>query len=223
MKPTSNKGFTLIELLVAMAAGSIIMAAVVSTYALQVRGKNTQEALTDMNQTTRAAMEIMANEIATAGLDPFNSPKLAGIVTANANQLNFTMDISDGASFQPDGDINDANENVTYQLYVDGDGNQNLGRNTGGGNQPLARNVDALNFVYLDENGNVTATLANIRSIEVTIVARAGEAGGTGFVGHYTDARSYQNRQGAEILAAQNDSYRRILLTTTIQCRNMAM
>jgi type IV pilus assembly protein PilW len=134
------------------------------------------------------------------------------------------MDIGDGASFQPDGDTADANEDVTYSLYVDGDGNRHLGRDTGGGNQPLARNVDALDFVYLDAFGNPTGILANIRSIQVTIVARAGQrAGGVGYVGAHTDTTAYQNQQGTEILAAQNDSFRRILLTTTINCRNLGL
>ena len=76
MQHTENKGFTLIELLVAMAITSIVMAAVVSAYQLQVRGKNTQEALTDMNQTARAALEVMTNEIRSAGLDPDDEPSL---------------------------------------------------------------------------------------------------------------------------------------------------
>jgi type IV pilus assembly protein PilW len=226
MKTKSNEGFTLIELLVAMAITSIIMAAMVSAYQLQVRGKNTQEALTDMNQTLRTALEIMTNEIRTAGLDTVDpSAAIAGIVTANANQLRFTMDIGDaaGTTLQPDGAVNGPNEDVTYQLYVDGDGNQNLGRNTGGGLQPLARNVDALDFVYLDANGNPGAIGTNIRNIQVTIVARAGEVGGVGFVGRHTDTTAYQNQQGTVILPAQNDAYRRLLLTTTIQCRNLGV
>lgn len=226
MKHADNKGFTLIELLVAMAIASIVMAAVVSAYQLQVRGKNTQEAVTDMNQTARAALEVMTNEIRSAGLDPLDAlPIGAGIMTAAANQLRIIMDIGDGVSLQSDGDTADANEDVTYSLYVDGDGNQHLGRDTGGGNQPLARNVDALDFVYLDATGNPTGILANIRSLQLTLVARAGEraAGGVGFVGAHTDATPYQNQQGTEILAAQNDSYRRLLLTTTIQCRNIGI
>jgi type IV pilus assembly protein PilW len=232
MKYSGNKGFTLVELLVAMAIASIVMAVVVTTYQLQVRGKNTQEALNDMNQTTRAALEVMTNEIRSAGFDTVApTAPVAGILIANANQLQFTMDISNGVTLQPNGVVTDPNENVTYQLYVDGNGNQNLGRNTGGGLMPLARNVDALDFVYL--NGNTppaviptpvsAANLANIRSIQVTIVARAGEAGGVGYVGRHTDNTAYFNQQGTQILAAQNDNYRRVLLTTTIQCRNIGI
>lgn len=210
-----NKGFTLIELLVAMAVVSIVMAAVVSAYQLQVRGKNTQDALTDMNQTARAALEIMTYEIRTAGCDPELTAD-AGITVAAANQLDFTMDIGDGASFEPDGDLDDPNEQVSYLLN-----GGNLCRDTGGGPMPLARNVDALNFVYLDEDGNITGTPADVRTIQLAIVARAGQAAG-GFMHSFTDTRQYLNIQGTSIFGPANDSFRRLLLTKTITCYNMA-
>lgn len=222
MNQASNKGFTLIELLVAMAIASIVMGAVVSAYQLQVRGKNTQEALTDMNQTLRTALEIMTTEIRTAGFDTVDTAAaVAGIITATATELRFTRDIGDGVTLEPDGDVNDANEDIHYRINTNG----HLGRQVGnaGGFQPLARNVDALNFVYLDANSNPGAIGNNIRSIQVTIVARAGEAGGVGFVGRYTDTTVYQNQQGTVILPAQNDAYRRLMLTTTIQCRNLGV
>ncbi len=234
MKHKANKGFTLIELLVAMALTSIVMAAVVSAYQVQVRSMNTQEALTDMNQTARAALEIMTHEIRTAGCDPERTAT-AGVLIANANQLSVTMDIGNNPvapaplTFQPDGADDGPNERIRYALYFDVDGNQNLGRSTGtdaagngGITQPLARNVDALDFVYLDQNGNVTATPANIRSIQLTLVARAGEAAG-GFLYRFTDTTVYQNQQGTVILPAPNDPFRRLLLTTTINCWNIGL
>ena len=212
-----NMGFTLIELLVAMAVVSIVMAAVVSAYQLQVRGKNTQDALTDMNQTARSALEIMTYEIRTAGCDP-NRTADAGILqaTSNATQLDLTMDIGDGASFEPDGDLDDPNEQVSYLLN-----GGNLCRDTGGGPMPLARNVDALNFVYLDEDGNITGTMADVRAIQVAIVARAGQAAG-GFMHSFTDTRQYLNIQGNPIFGPANDGFRRLLLTKSITCYNMA-
>jgi type IV pilus assembly protein PilW len=106
-----------------------------------------------------------------------------------------------------------------------------LGRETGpgldpgcggatGGLQPLARNVDALNFVYLDEDGNVTATPGDIRTIEVTIVARSGDDEG-GLLFSHTDNTAYQNQRGQVILPAQNDGFRRFRLTATVHCRNL--
>jgi type IV pilus assembly protein PilW len=210
-----NKGFTIMELLIAMAIVSIVMAAVVSAYQLQVRGKNTQDALTDMNETARAALEIMTQEIRTTGCDPSRSAG-AGITTAAANRLDITMDIGNGASFEPDGDTDDANEQVSY--YINGG---NLARDTGGGPQPLSRNVDALNFVYLDEDGNITGTPADVRTIQVAIVARAGQAAG-GFMHSFTDIRQYTNINGDVIFGPANDSFRRLLLTKSITCYNMA-
>jgi len=227
-----NSGFTLIELMVAMAIASIVLAAVVTTYALQVRSSNTQAVLTDMNQTARAALEIMTKEIGYAGYDPLRLNVAAGafvvgVQVAQSNQLAITMDIRDQSQpasnrLAPDGAIGDPNEQVTYAINANG----HLGRNTGGGLQPLARNVDALDFVYLDAQGNVLAApvaganLANIRSVEVTIVARAGEAGGAGFTGAYTDTTNYVNQRGTVILAAPNDNFRRVRFTTTIQMPN---
>jgi type IV pilus assembly protein PilW len=222
MRRSDNFGFTLIELMVAMAAGAILMAAVVSAYQVQVRSKNTQEALTDMNNTVRTALEIMVHELRTAGCDP-NNTDTAGIVNAGANDLTFTMDIGNtaGNSFQPDGLLDGPNEQIRYAINANG----NLGRDRldGAGLQPLARNVDALDFVYLDANGNVTATLADIRSIQITIVARAGRLAPGFTMSSTVDNRVYTNQQGTVILPAPGDRFRRLLLTTTVNCRNLGI
>lgn len=250
MNHVKKKGFTLIELLIAMAITSIVMMVVVSAYMAQARAKNTQEALTDMNQTARAALEIMQEEIRMAGLNPLKTAN-SRIILANAGEIIFSLDRGNGASFSPDGDCCDNNEVIRYHLTLDrnNDGvNDNiadgvechLGRETGGGIdpdlscggrnrlQPLGRNVDALNFVYLDQNGAAipAVTLANqagrdtIRSVQVMIVARAGTAS-NGFLYNYTDQNAYANLQGQPILPAQADHFRRLLLTTTISCRNL--
>ena len=209
-----NEGFTLMELLVAMAIVSIVLAAVVSAYELQVRGKNTQDALTDMNETARAALEIMTHELRTAGCDP-NRAANAGITGAAANRFDITMDIGDGATFEPDGDLDDPNERVSYYLNAG-----NLVRDTGGGPMPLARNVDALDFVYLDEDGNITADVTLIRSVQLALVARSGQAAG-GFMHSFTDNQQYTNLNGDVIFGPANDSFRRLLLTKTIRLYNM--
>ena len=215
MPRTRKNGFTLIELLVAMAVASILGAVIVAAYTSQVRAKNTQEALTDMNQNARAALEIMTHEIRLAGLDPTENAN-ARIITATTGELAFSMDRGNGSTHKPDGDTNDPNENIRYALSAQG----HLGRDTGGGLQPLARNVDALNFVYLDAAGMPVAGTQAIRAIQVTIVARAGTASG-GFMYSYTNNDAYFNQQpGPPILPAQGDAFRRLRLTTTIACRN---
>lgn len=254
MQDSSKSGFTLIELMVAMAIASIVMAAMVSAYQIQVRSKNTQEALTDMNQTARAAAAIMTQEIRSAGCDPTGGAN-AGIITAESGELIFSADIDDdGGSGQSDGDLCDGNEVIRFYLSNDGDGDGindnvasgvecNLQRETGAGNdpgapcggagtnaQPLVRNMDALNFVYLDEDGDpIAAPVADtndIRSIQLTLVVRAGQSSG-GFLYSYTNPGDPYPNQLASGDAEYwefdppKDSFRRLRLTTTINCRNM--
>ena len=219
MPNTNKNGFTLVELLVAMAVASILGVIFAAAYAAQVRGSNVQEVTTDMNQNARAAMEIMTQEIRMASLDPTEDAN-ARIITADVSELSFTLDRGDGATNEPDGDTNDPNENIRYAL----NGAGHLGRDTGGGLQPLCRNVEVLNFVYLDEDDNVlgapVADTRDIRAIELTIVARAETDSRGALRGDYTNNETYFNLQNNVVLPAQGDGFRRIRMATTIVCHN---
>jgi type IV pilus assembly protein PilW len=96
---------------------------------------------------------------------------------------------------------------------------------------PVALNIDALNFVYLDSagnvldddsNGNVTGNMAAIRSVQVTLVARSGDQLPV-LMRRQTDRQDYTNQQGTLLLAAQNDNFRRIRLTAAVKVRNMGL
>ena len=75
-----------------------------------------------------------------------------------------------------------------------------------------------INFVYLDGSGAVTANIAQIRSVQITLVARTGR-GDPG----YEDNKPYENLQGTEIYDPGNDSFRRQRLATNIKCRNLGL
>jgi type IV pilus assembly protein PilW len=213
-----ENGFTLIELLIAMALALIIMAAIYCTYYSQQKSYMVQEQVASMQQNLRAAMFYMEREIRMAGCDPTRKTD-AGISTARANMIAFTEDT--------DGD--EVLKGITYTLYVDTEGVQKLGRTVVAGNTPVAEYIDRLNFVYLDKDGNdladdgagnvtTPANIDRIRSVEVTVVARTGiEDRG------YIDTDAYYNQRGDEILPAQNDHYRRKLLSTHIRCRNLGI
>jgi type IV pilus assembly protein PilW len=208
-----EKGFTLIELLVTIAIAGVVMAGVWAAYYTQQKSYRNQEEIAAVQQNLRAAMTLMGREIRMAGYDPTLFDGLdndgtngiddsaetsgAGIVTAQAGNIQFTMDLTGGdgdgldndgdgvtdngaESEYGDGDLNDPNETVSYRLSdSDGNGtNDTLVRNTGGGNQPMARNITALNFVYLDANNNVTGTIADIRSVVIALTGSA-ESGAT--------------------------------------------
>jgi type IV pilus assembly protein PilW len=148
-----------------------------------------------------------------AGCDPLGTAG-AGIVTKNSDSISFTEDVrGDSAGSDPDGALDDPNENITYSLN-----GGNLVRDTGGGNQIVAENIDALNFFYLDANGSETAVLADIRSVEITIVARISRP-----LRASPNNVVYKNQRDDPILGAQGDRYSRRRLTSAIKCRNLGL
>jgi len=209
----SNQGVTLIELMIAMTIFLLVLGAIYSTFQSQHKSYLMQEEVAAMQQNIRAAMFYITKEIRMAGCDPTGDAG-AGIVTANPDSISFTEDIrGDADGSDPDGATNDPNESIAYALS-----SNNLVRNTGGGNQVVAENIDALDFVYLDADGNTTATLTDIRSVEITIVARTGRA-----LRVTKDNNLYYNQQGTQILGAQNDNFSRKSMTTFIKCRNLGI
>jgi hypothetical protein len=160
---------------------------------------------------------------------------MAGISIANIAELEFTADHNNDGDCNNIPAGNDPNEKVRYALTNDADGDGiadgspcNLGREIwGGGLQPVAENINALNFVYLDAastpldddgSGNVVASIPVIRSIRITLVARTGR-GDPG----YTNNTAYRNKQGTVIYTAPGDNFRRKSLTCEIRCRNLGL
>ena len=177
-----------------------------------------------MQQNLRAAMFHMEREIRMAGCDP-NQTVDAQFVTANATSITFTQDLrGDTEGSQPDGDTDDPNENIRYHLNGD-----ELMRDdpNGIGDQVIADNISALNFVYLnqagtqldnDGAGNVTTSILQIRSVEITLVANTGR-GDRGFQNNTV----YTNQVPETIFGPAGDNRRRKLLTTCITCRNLGL
>jgi type IV pilus assembly protein PilW len=216
-------GFTLVELMTAMAIGAVVMSSVFSTYFAQQKSHGVQQQMAELQQNLRAAMYFIEREVRMAGCDPTGRAG-AGIVTAEPSLLRFTLDFDESGTI-------DSGEDISYSLYDSGsDGDMDIGRaEKGGSRQPLALNIDALDFRYLDEDGvvldddgsgNVTASLNSIRSIQITVVARAEKEDP-----EYTDTTAYYNLIDSvnPVLAAQNDGVRRRALATEILCRNLGL
>jgi len=157
-------GFTMVELLVAMAMAVIVMGALYSTFKSQQDSYVNQEVVAEMQQNLRAALYMMARDIRIAGYDPSELAD-AGIVSAGPNSINFTFDINDGIDNDADGtideigepiindgDVTDANENITYSLDTTDADNPKLVRNAGGGDQPVADYIDEVGFAYAFDN-----------------------------------------------------------------------
>ena len=231
----SNQGFTMVELLVAMVVSLLALGAIYSTFLNQQKSYVVQGETAAMHQNIRAAMFYLQREIRMAGCDPTGSAG-AAIITADATSINFTEDvIGNTPGSDSDGATDDPGENITYAL----DANNNLVR-TDPVNPPVvppalpvpqmvAQNIDAIDFVYLDGASppnvlnpggiNVPAgSLDQIRSVEITIVARTGRSTLAS-----KNNNAYFNQRGLQILAPQNDNFSRRRLTTWIKCRNLGI
>ena len=223
-----NNGVTLTELLIALALTGIVAGAIYKIFISQGRAYTVQSEVAEMQQNLRAGVFMMEREIRMAGYDPTRAANTE-ILTAKHGDLEFKADLNG------DGDTDDPSEHMIYTHYdTNADGTSDaLGRNdvnAGAGTQLLAENIDELNFVYLDGSRNALndmttsvapADLPNIRSIQVTMVARSGIIDP-----EYNDNNTYQNQHpgGSEVIyTAPGDNFRRRLLTTEIKCRNLGL
>jgi len=203
----NSSGFTLAELLVGLFVSGIVMTTILSAYYTQNKSYAVQDQLAAMVQNLRAAMDIMIRETRMAGYDPTGTAN-SGIVVANSTSLTVTEDMDGDGSITGD-------ESITYALAdSDGDGDNDLERNS----NLIAENIDALDFVYLDENDSPTGDLSEIRSIQITMVAKTGKADRG-----YVDSIVYTNQGGTGIFGPPNDSFRRRRLTAEVKCRNLGL
>lgn len=186
-----EQGFTLIELLIAMAISGIVIGAAFSFLIGQRQYLNVQEQVTDMIQNARAAMDMITSEVTMAGYDPSGAKTFSGIPYDSA-KLKINADLNSS------GFIDGSNESITYAYKAT---EKRITRDTGGGGQPFAENIQAFTFQYLDVNGNPTTVTANIRQMRITLTVRASKL---------------------DPQYAENGGYRTYTLTSLVTPRNLA-
>jgi Tfp pilus assembly protein PilW len=185
----ASRGFTVVELLVALGLAAVVFGLIVSFFANMGRSTTTQNAAAAAQQTARAGVDFMAQELRLAGLDPLSSAG-AGIEQISATGIRFTSDscnvaIGDSGACDnpvPDGNVNGKNERVTYLYDAD---SRVLRRYLYEGTasqtwMPLLEQVEPNPgnvplFTFLDRNG-VQITDNNqrgeIRSVLITLTVR---------------------------------------------------
>jgi type IV pilus assembly protein PilW len=173
-----SSGFSLVELLVVLAMSLILLGAVVTTMVSLQRSYTKHDVAADTQQDIRMAMVFITRDIKLAGLDPLNTAG-SGIERADSSYIRITSDrINEGAGdTEANGTIDDDNfERVSYfrdpsdntlkiRLYEGSTASETT--------QTLANNITSLQFTYLDVAGVVTTNLTDIRSINITLTARA--------------------------------------------------
>jgi prepilin-type N-terminal cleavage/methylation domain-containing protein len=120
----SAKGFTLVEVLVALGLAATVLGIMTAFLVNFTRASTAQNAAAGAQQSARAGIEYMLQDIRMAGLDPLEKTD-AGVeeITASGRKLRFSSDRCDlpvGSSGcpnpEPDGELDDISEIVTY-LY----------------------------------------------------------------------------------------------------------
>ncbi len=170
-----KRGFSLIELLVTLVIMSVVSLAIYSVFSVTSRSYTTQGVIADVQQSVRAAMEVMLQDIRAAGLDPTSSGNF-GIELAETTKLRFTSDSIDAGLGDFNGELDDTNsERITYvlqgtqldQILYETTGSEDSG--------PLISDVQNLSFTYFDTDGNDLGSpvpplqLADIQTINVSI------------------------------------------------------
>lgn len=221
----STAGFTLVELIITMVISTVIGAAIFSAYLVQQKTYLAQEQVAEMQQNLRAAMMVMTADFRMAGYDGEKTGKY-GITTAEEDKFVFTSDLNDNGG-DPTDTATNPGEILTYELYVTGDGKSAIRRFAGQG--AIAENIVALEFQYLDGDGAVlpapvTTDIPKIRAVNVSMLARADQPD-RNFTNSivYTPASGTPFDLNAGPDDAANDNFRRRLLITTINFRNMGI
>jgi type IV pilus assembly protein PilW len=239
----NKAGFTLIEMMVAIVIFGIASTALYATYQYQQNSYLVQEQVADMQQNLRAALFFVTGDIKMAGYDPSERAE----ATLDSNNIARVAELRFARDANEDGVIQ-SSEYTRYALTSDGsngiddtgrDGLRNslpcnLGRETGippdnSGLEPVADNVDAIEFLYHLADGTITtspASPSDIRAIDVSLLARTGER-----IKGYHDTAAYfpasnpghETGEGKKVWGPFNDQYQRRLLITQIKCRNMGL
>ena len=143
----------------AMVTGIIVLAGIYAAFNSQQKIHTKEQQVVDAEQNVRGAAHFMVREIRFAGMDEKGTAD-AGFLIAGPHSIQFTLDRhDDGGTGLADGDVDDAEENITYGLFSDtadltpdsdgiaDSGAALIGRVTTG-NDELAQDIHAIGFAY---------------------------------------------------------------------------
>ena len=179
--PSATGGFTVTELVLALAIMMMVMAAMVSLLISLNRTYTAQNVAAEIQQVTRAGINIMARNIRLAGLNPLKINQI-GILEASANKIRFQQDTNGNGTIETG-----QNEDIAYLLN---DNHQLIRQNDGNfrSNKSLVDHVIDLTFKYYDRDNKKTSIFDDIHTVEISLTVRE-PAGKDKFI-----SRSYSTR-----------------------------
>ena len=194
MRPLSvslrnQRGFTLTELLVVCAVLGVVMSGVLSLVMIGQQSATAAMNKVDAQASARVGIERLIEEIREAGYlplgptcptapttfcPPFNYG-FSAITNQSATGLTIQNDWNASGTIQttavtdPITGVN-RGEQIVYSFASGQISRQEMG--VDGAAQVLASGITSLSFTYLDQNNNVTATSANIRTVTITVTTQ---------------------------------------------------
>lgn len=201
----SGKGFTLVELMVALFLASLAVYGIFRTYLSFSISYDVQDQITELQQNLRIGMSKMISDIRMAGFDPLDTGLFGIDAASTATKISFTMDLDESGTFDNDSEL---------FVYSNDSADGELTLNS----QPVISNLEKLQFLYLDAaNTPVAPQLAS--TVLISLVVKTSNEDYS-----YTDTDSYQNLFGDIIFVPPaNDHFRRRVLSTLVQCRNIGL
>ncbi len=224
----NSRGFTLVELMVTVAISGMVIVLIAWIYPQFQKASTAQESVVDIQQNLRAAVYLMGQEIRMAGYDPTKNAN-ATITAATATSISFDQDVTGNGLAPPledgEGAVNDANENITLTFNAAPANTITRISTTGGPAQVMIQNVQALEFRYTLKNGTISlapaaSQLGDIKTVDISLLVRAATPE-PDLANNLT--MTYTTASGAVWGPYMVDNFRRRLLVTTIQCRNMGL
>jgi prepilin-type N-terminal cleavage/methylation domain-containing protein len=187
-----ERGFTLAELLITTAIVGLVMSGLWVMLSTGQESYLVGSSQAEAQQNLRLAVDRMVQELRNAGYCPTCSNSCSSPPTNVGPFSSITAQSATGFTIQNDWDgsyncVNGTGINTTASVNYLGSGTQrgeqilyavasgNLTRReigVDGAPVLLASGINAATFTYLDVNGNVTATAANIRRVVITITAQ---------------------------------------------------
>ncbi|MDD2890216.1 MAG: prepilin-type N-terminal cleavage/methylation domain-containing protein [bacterium] len=192
----NKKGLTMIELIVTLVILGIIMTLAISLQIHNQQLYKRETSLIALRTNVRGALDIMVEDLRSAGFNPEEAPAPAftpGVVDAQAHLIWIRTDVdTDG--------VYDIGEEIGYSISG-GNLYKNTNMNGVTDTSIIARGIDYLEFRYMD-NKNVeftspvaTTSLDSIKTIKIIIVGKTLKR----FLnyiesGNYPDGTSYSDR-----------------------------
>ena len=213
-KIDNDTGLTAVELLVTIVVSGIIASAAINLHINQQRIFVREEALTNMRNNVRRALDIITRDLRMAGYNPKEASDFdLAVRDARADRIWIVMDLDENGCWTIPDSLGEQRgfhfigDSALYRInFID---------SVNVVNRLIANNIDYLEFKYIDANGDTIArpvagaNLQNIRAVNVTIVGiTEREFSNHREEGTYPDGTTY------------NDRHYRYWLTRTIELRN---